>query len=370
MSTWREQGKTMGSFLSRLCEEPVDDTFDWGGVLEYLWNSPDFRPMGLLLTGPDGCGKHTAMKHMLKHLLEGRYEIIMANGSALDESSNVRSELLDEFSQLDDQYVCLVLDGLEGRTCRRDVLEALGVLLTGHYLNRVLYPRLFVILIDRDEDDIPSLLRSWLLLCRMTLPDGNKRKAYLEERVRRDKLWSNDESVERLLTSTRGFTYAQLRDLAALLGVYISAYERARETGIEIPNFDEELLEFIESQRCDQESSEHGKPSGALAKEFFAQASRLVSSLGSRLDRAMARADGSAQKSAEIVAEALSAGGSRVISSRVQAAVPQKTAADIEAQNAAYEGDEMTRISNLPPFELDRELWAVLEEKGTVEIAE
>lgn len=367
MSTWREQGKTMGSFLSRLCEEPVDDTFDWGGVLEYLWNSPDFRPMGLLLTGPDGCGKHTAMKHMLKNLLGAPYEIMMLNGSALDESANVRSELLDEFSQLDDQYVCLVLDELEGRTCRRDVFEALGVLLTGHYLNRVFYPKLFVILIDRDEDDIPSSLRSCLLLCRMTLPDGVKRRAYLEERVKRDELWSNDENVERLLTSTRGFTYAQLRDLAALLGVYISAYERAREKGTEIPNFDEGLLEFIESQRREQGSSEHGKLSGALAKEFLDQASRLVSSLGSRLDRAMARADGSAQRSAEIVAEALSAGGGPVIGGRVQAAVPQRTAADIEAQSAAYEGDEMTRISNLSPFELDRELWAVLD---TVEIVE
>lgn len=369
MSAWREQGKTMGSFLSRLCEEPVDDTFDWGGVLEYLWNSPDSRPMGLLLTGPDGCGKHTAMKHMLKNLL-GHYEIMMVNGSALDESDNVRSELLDEFSQLDDQHVCLVLDELEGRSCRRDVFEALGALLTGHYLSRVFYPKLFVILIDRDEDDIPSSLRCWLLLCRMTLPDGNKRRAYLEERVKRDELWSNGESVERLLASTRGFTYAQLRDLAALLGVYISAYERAKENGVEIPNFDEGLLEFIESQGRDQRSSEHGKHSGALAKEFLNQASRLVSSLGSRLDRAMARADGSAQKSAEIVAEAISAGGSSVINSRVQAVVSQRTAADIEAQNSAYEGDEMTRISNLSPIELDRELWAVLEEKGTVEIVE
>ena len=52
--------------------EELDDTFGWGEILELMWYKlPQPCAGGILLTGPDGCGKHTAAAHMVRLAVKG-----------------------------------------------------------------------------------------------------------------------------------------------------------------------------------------------------------------------------------------------------------------------------------------------------------
>ena len=59
------------SILEYILSKELDDTFGWGKLLcSYLNVSEEMMrtKRGLLLTGPRGCGKHTAAYHVVKYL--------------------------------------------------------------------------------------------------------------------------------------------------------------------------------------------------------------------------------------------------------------------------------------------------------------
>lgn len=201
--------------------QQLDDTFGWGamtGILHARMGRRDSAPKekssrscGLLLTGPEGCGKHTAAAHMMKHLHIDGYEMVFLNGMTLSDNAAQTIQLMEallEYFLEREQAVCILLEEMEECPCRREVLTYFGQQLRNYWISD--FPPLFLILIDGQEQQVPSCLRSQLMLCRMSLPDKNQRGALLK------KFAANLDTVlslECFAEASNGASYAQLLDM-------------------------------------------------------------------------------------------------------------------------------------------------------------
>lgn len=200
--------------------EELDDTFGWGEILELMWYKlPQPCAGGILLTGPDGCGKHTAAAHMVRLAVKrGRLGVVFLDGadfyaqslSWLQERLNL---ILDQFYD-QEQGLCLVMENLEDLPWRKELLTFLGRTLrdysrgTGNVQDA--FPALFLVLLDRQEETVPPILRNKLRLCRMSLPNLVRRKQFLA------KYAANIRSfvpMDQFAQATEGASYAQLRAL-------------------------------------------------------------------------------------------------------------------------------------------------------------
>ena len=222
----------------------LDDTFGWGARFRQMWSIKSDRPCGLLLTGPSGCGKHTAAAHMVHILFDDLYAIQL-NGSDLCSSGYETAKarmlgLIGKYGK-EEKPLCLILEGMEHCDCRQELLACLGQVLTASWLGNKRDPRLFVILIDSCEEDIPSVLRSRLRLCRMSLPNAQRRRAFLLSNA---PLLQMTVNLDLLTDSTQGITYAQLLDLIRNLECVIYCLPEDQRS-----LRDEDLLEFLEEQR-------------------------------------------------------------------------------------------------------------------------
>ena len=91
---WQELSRALGKdAVAAILAEPPDDTFGWGATLEQMWREPA-HPSGLLLLGPDGCGKHTATLHMMRILMADGYQYAVLNDEVLGMAGSV-AELID-----------------------------------------------------------------------------------------------------------------------------------------------------------------------------------------------------------------------------------------------------------------------------------
>lgn len=243
IQTWLEI--TLEDSLIRweyLQSKRLDDTFGWGAIFAAsVADNPDVNGSGLLLTGPEGCGKHTAALHMMKQLKLQGYGMLFLEGTEL--ASLGAGQAMQRFDALLDRFykegksLCVCLEGLENCSCRRELLTYWGRAL----LNYLLYPEqfrpLFLILIDSQEQDIPALLRDRLRLCRMSLPDSDRRAAFLERRARNIR---NDVSLQVFAQATKGASYSQLLDMIDNVQDLLDS----REGGLE----DETLQRFLAQQ--------------------------------------------------------------------------------------------------------------------------
>lgn len=193
----------------------LDDTFGWGAIFAAsLEDDPEVNGSGLLLTGPDGCGKHTAALHMMKLLELQGYEKVFLEGS---EMSSVTAQVsMQRFDALLDRFynekksLCVCLEGLEHCPHRRELLSYWGRALLNYLLYSEQFYPLYLILIDGAEQDIPSMLRDRLRLCRMSLPTPERRAAFLERHARTIR---NDISMQVFAEATEGASYGQLLDM-------------------------------------------------------------------------------------------------------------------------------------------------------------
>ena len=68
-----DNGEMLGQYYDAAAP---DDTFGWGSLYRKMWFSDySHRPSGtgVLLTGPEGCGKHTAAAHLIRELRNRDY---------------------------------------------------------------------------------------------------------------------------------------------------------------------------------------------------------------------------------------------------------------------------------------------------------
>ena len=216
VNIWMEKTlKRAWSRLRNIGAEPLDDSFGWGAMFSMqVDQARTMSGRGLLLTGPDGCGKHTAAFHMVGLLTDRGYECVFLDGYELcaegfDCASNRINALLDR-SYDNKTGLCIMLENLEQCTCRRELLPLLGDLLYDYGLNTDEVPPLFLILLDSDEKTIPAALRSRLRLCRMALPNQKRRKIFLDNKAQGI---SRYVSLDKFAEVTEGVTYAQLLDL-------------------------------------------------------------------------------------------------------------------------------------------------------------
>lgn len=233
----------MEAYIDR--QEP-DDSFGWGALLDAMWFLEDGkRPTGsgVLLTGPDGSGKHTAARHMIKGLLRREYAHVFLTDEDFDagaggtEPAKERLQgLLDRFYD-QGQALCIVLEQAETFQNIQGVLRSLGEALCEYWLCGD-YPPLFVILIASGDPPVPAPLRERLRLCRMSLPDEAKRRAFLENRAGDLRHYV---PFHALISQTEGMSYAELLDVTENIRALVDQTDSA------IP--EERAAAFIQGQK-------------------------------------------------------------------------------------------------------------------------
>lgn len=236
LKSWLAEALIYTNPFNRLSGSVLDDTFGWGMRFDKMWKQ--LPPYGLILTGPDGCGKHTAAAYMFKILTETHCALhlhgreLCADGYVAA-TKRLRHILDNRLGDGENSYPwCLVLEGLEDCEFRRELFSWMGQALNEEWFSSPEKEAvLFLILIDSIVEDIPSDLRRYLRLCRMALPAASRRRAYFAKM-----LPTNALNLEILVNATDGLTYAQMVDLAQNLEC----------TG---DNLSDELLrEFLEEQ--------------------------------------------------------------------------------------------------------------------------
>lgn len=233
----------MEAYIDR---QELDDSSGWGALLETMWFSEGGkRPTGsgILLTGPDGSGRHTAAYHMIKGLLGRQYAHVFLTDENLDAKTcgagpakERLQGLLDRFYD-QEQALCIVLEQAETFQGIQGALRFLGEALCEYWLCED-YPPLFVILIASDDPPVPAPLRGRLRLCRTSLPAEARRRAFLE---------SNAEDLRHyvpfhaLLSQTEGMSYAELSDVVDNIRTLVDRTDRALS--------EEEAAAFIGEQK-------------------------------------------------------------------------------------------------------------------------
>lgn len=236
-------------------QQHLDDSFGWGEIFQRHAQSAGITASGLLLTGPAGCGKHTAAVHMIKHLSYNGYSPVFLDGEALADWDLPRFKeafdgLLDHYYDLT-QNLCVCLENAKQCPFRQGMLSYLGQTLNTYFLGRDTYEyTVFLILIDEEESDIPSILRNRLRLCRMNLPGEGNRLVFFKNRCDAIKPYIEPDVFVR---ETAGLTYAQLRDLVDNL---LTLTEHQRRNGVQPPLSEELFIGFTVSQLPDPEPRE------------------------------------------------------------------------------------------------------------------
>ncbi len=260
-----------GAFEQCLETHWTDDSCGWGALLQNLWWAEEAttRPSGLLLTGPEGCGRHTAAAHMVRFLREQEFGSVWLTGDDLlaegtvSEAKEKLDALLDDFWE-QEKGLCLVVEQMEGQPGRKELLSYLGKLLWDYWLAREdgADSRLFLILIDSGRG-IPSLLRERLQRCRMTLPDLEHRKCFLDSH----KDLKGYVPMDDCAACTEGFTYAQLTDLVRDLRMLVDLTDA--------PVSRAQLEQLVEEQREETPAAQSARRRAALEERLMHLADEL-----------------------------------------------------------------------------------------------
>lgn len=203
----------------------LPDLDDWGSLFAaFLQDRTSVSGSGILLTGADNHSKQFAAVQMLGHLIAESYEGVFLDGMELGTSGAIQAKqklncLLDHFYDAG-MGLCLILEGMESCPCRRELLRFLGQKLCEYRMYQDQLTPLFLILLDDQEQDIPGLLRNCLRLCRVQLPNRERRAAYLAQHAKSLRHYL---SLEVFAQSTEGASYKQLQDLVVLTEGYVDS---------------------------------------------------------------------------------------------------------------------------------------------------
>lgn len=230
-----------------------DYSFGWKKIIEdaviQYWVSD-----GFIFTGPDGCGKHTAAELAycaLEEVNQDFFAFVFLSAKSLIfppleqkayEEERVRlmeqgradaftedivhyffEHLFGQFSKT--QGICLVIDNSE-QLDMKAVYDRLGQYMCisqcewrrieqeGESGDMPLLQNLFIIIIDKEDDNIPSLLYKKLLRIRMSYPTLSQRRTLLKT------MGLYKEITEPLAQKTENYNYTKLRHLAKNVQIF------------------------------------------------------------------------------------------------------------------------------------------------------
>lgn len=208
--------QTSSVISSYLLNEELDDSFGWGARMSALAAQlPDDDISGLLLTGPDGCGRHNCISYFIRDLADAFEPVFLSassfktRGAGAFETSELVGALLDDFYDRK-TGACLIFDGVGDDELAADMLEYLSETVCEYHLMRDEYPPLLVVIIKSDPSGIPALLRSRLLHCGMTCPTEEQRMSFIEAKAKDIKKCVD---FKKLTSLTDGFSYSGMLDL-------------------------------------------------------------------------------------------------------------------------------------------------------------
>ena len=200
-----------------ITDNEPDDSFGWGGRLRQLIAlDVGQRRSGVMICGPDGCGKHTAAYHVVRELVSIKYTAFFVRGSQLGEGCASSGEVIARLDELLDHYydeksaLCLVIDEPSECPFCAEVFNHLGMTSYIYDLNKDSVPGFFPVLISKENLYPGAILKYRLICCRMTYPSSDDRVAFLNKR---GKEISKVLSLQKLAGMTDGFSYAGLIDL-------------------------------------------------------------------------------------------------------------------------------------------------------------
>ncbi|MBQ2444010.1 MAG: ATP-binding protein [Clostridia bacterium] len=246
----------------------ADYSFGWRDVIETTVSEK--KAKGLLLTGAEGSGKHTAAEIAVNMLSgdEYGYEVIYLSGNDFSFSTadieadeqerqgiieredwdvftddivhTFLDNLLNEFYNDERQdNLCIMLENISQCDMSDLIYDRIGRYVRMYDINED-FPDLFVVVIEPDDRYVKGCLRKYLRLMKMSLPNAAQRRQMLINRK------IDFETAEAIANHTEGFNYSQLRDLAENINVWHSVDEVSSEF----------YMDFISTQMPEQVSDE------------------------------------------------------------------------------------------------------------------
>ena len=224
-----------------------DYSFGWKDAIEEMIAGGANN--GLLLMGPDGCGKHTAADISVYSLSTEGYRTLYLSSKDFefsDEDINadteMRNKMIDDGNEdeltedivhtlldkllnrfFDDgTNICFVLDGIGESRFAGQIYYRIGSYMV-MYNSDDSFPDMYTVVIEQNEELIPSILRRYLRLIRMSYPSVEKRRKLLIN------FGVPAKDAAAVAESTEGLTYAQLKDLGANIAIRRQAEETTGE---------------------------------------------------------------------------------------------------------------------------------------------
>lgn len=238
----RENSRIYTAFYQN--KEP-DSTMGWDELIRILLeNEETERDNGLLITGPEGCGRHTLLAQVIAVAIEKGYTPIFLTGEDLEGGTLTQAEVLERMNAVLDRSVgeedsiCLVLEQLEQLSNRSALLKLLERRLCRASNGEA--EGFFLILIQESAFPIPSVLKGMLQVCRMQYPNRKRRELFFQNHLRTFEL-KESLPMDKILDQTERFSYDELSNLVELL----EAGEKL--LGSKIPERD--LQEWIDGLR-------------------------------------------------------------------------------------------------------------------------
>lgn len=226
------------------------DGYLWYDIISQTVSSEKVFENGMILAGPDCCGKHTAAAAAIKHFLdkngisEEKFAFVHLTGKDFMFSEKLIDADMEYRAELDTDDYCLDIVHMHIERLLNLIEERFGDDFSGKsivvlmdeinkssfctqiydwvafYLNQLYLdfhsdeqvPRMYVFVLTQDASEIPHSLREKLTLLKMERPDENERKLFVKNLSNSNIYGFDEPTIEILINESTDMTYMELRD--------------------------------------------------------------------------------------------------------------------------------------------------------------